>query len=389
MSTAAELSDISQTKQANRQLRLLLLGLGRVGLKHIKAVVHNKERFRIVAIVDNNPRRAAELWQQSVAKTQMPPIFESVDALPAELDLDVAAICTPSGTHYDLAKKLMARNLHCFVEKPLTLDYKEALELKAIAEASNLKLALGYIYRFFPLVELIQNEVTVGKFGRVLSGSVGVYWGHDQAYYDLASWRGTWAQDGGVLMNQCVHALDLMTWLMNDTIVSAQATIARQKHRMEAEDFALVNYELKNGSFLQLTGTTNASPKRQRAEFSLICEKMELHCGIHKGKPFYKMFDQEGKKVSYSYLRKFLKQMLHQGFFKRLRELRNPHSGIYRDFYEAITENRQPLAAAAAGCDSLAAILCAYASASQDGRVTACPQADFKLSDMLDYFPKN
>ncbi len=104
MSTAAELSDISQTKQANRQLRLLLLGLGRVGLKHIKAVVHNKERFRIVAIVDNNPRRAAELWQQSVAKTQMPPIFESVDALPAELDLDVAAICTPSGTHYDLAK---------------------------------------------------------------------------------------------------------------------------------------------------------------------------------------------------------------------------------------------------------------------------------------------
>lgn len=389
MSTAPKFSDISQTKQANRQLRLLLLGLGRVGLKHIKAVVHNQEKFRIVAIVDNNPRRAAELWQQSVAKTTMPPIYESVDALPAGLDLDVAAICTPSGTHYELAKELMARNLHCFVEKPLTLDYLEALELKAIAEASNLKLALGYIYRFFPLVGLIQNEVAAGKFGRVLSGSVGVYWGHDQAYYDSASWRGTWAQDGGVLMNQCVHALDLMTWLMNDTIVSAQATIARQKQRMEAEDFALVNYGLKNGSFLQLTGTTNASPKRQRAEFSLICEKMELHCGIHKGKPFYKMFDHEGKKVSSSYLRKFLMQMLHQGFFKRLRELRNPHSGIYRDFYEAITQNRKPLAAADAGCDSLAAILCAYASASRDGRMTACPQTYFKLSDMQNYFPNN
>lgn len=365
--------------------KLLLVGLGRVGLKHLKAIKHNKDLFELVAIVDTQIERAAGVWREAKMGSVMPPVFTSVDALPVELKLDVAAICTPSGTHFPIAKDLLNKKIHCLIEKPLTLNYQEAVELKNLADKQEVKIALGYIYRFAPIVDLIQADVAEGKFGSVLSASVHVCWGHDQAYYDAAQWRGTWEQDGGVLMNQCIHALDLMTWLMNGKIITAQATIARQTHDMEAEDFGLVNYHLDNDTYLQLTGTTTTSKFRQRAEFTLLCEKAELRCGIHKKKPYFSLYDSYGKKFP-GYLKQTIKNMLRQGFIRSLKAYINPHSGIYRDFANAIAQNRPARASAEAGCSSLAAILAAYASAKNSGAVSACPPEAFELKDMKNFF---
>lgn len=374
---------------AENPYQLLLVGLGRAGLKHLKAVKHNRKRYSVAAIVDTNAARAAEVWQAAAMGAVLPPLYASLEEIPSDLSIDVAAVCTPSGTHFTLAKTLIEKGIHCLIEKPMTLDYQEAMQLKHLAEEFHVKIALGYIYRFFPLVDVIQEEVAQGKYGRVLSGAVEVYWGHDQSYYDASPWRGTWAQDGGVLMNQCVHALDLMNWIMGANIISAQAMIAQQTHRMEAEDFALVNYRLDNKSYLHLTGTTTASRKRQRAEFSLICEKVELRCGLHKKRPYYKMYDEHGQNISWIYIRKMLKNMWRNGFSHRLKELFNPHSGIYRDWAEAIALDRSPRAGVDAGINSLAAILSAYASAHEGGLVQACPQEQFKLTDMQGYFSQN
>ncbi len=366
--------------------QLLIVGLGRVGLKHLQAVKDNKTLFNVAALVDTNAGKASEVWKKASMHQAFPPLYSSLDQLPGDLKIDVAAICTPSGTHFALAKTLIEKGIHCLIEKPMTLDYREACQLKLLAEEHQVKIALGYIYRFFPLVDVIQEEVAQGKYGRVLSGAVEVYWGHDQAYYDASPWRGTWAQDGGVLMNQCVHALDLMNWIMGARISSAQAMIAQQTHFMEAEDFGLVNYHLENDSFLHLTGTTTASKHRQRAEFSLICEKVELRCGLHKKKPYYKLYNENGRNISWIYIRKMLKSMWQRGFTQGLKELLNPHSGIYRDWADAISNNRDPRAGVDAGINSLAAILCAYASARAEGLVKACPQEQFKLADMQNYF---
>lgn len=366
--------------------QLIMLGLGRVGLKHLKAVKHSKGRLRVAAIIDTNPENALAVWQEAKMKGPCPPIYAALEDLPQDLSFNLASICTPSGTHYPLAKQLIQKKIHCFIEKPMTLNIKEAYEIKKMAEEQEVKIALGYIYRFFPIVDIIQKEIATGTLGRVLSGSVHVYWGHDQAYYDSATWRGTWSQDGGVLMNQCVHALDLMSWLMDANITSAQAMLAQQTHQMEAEDFGLVNYRLEKDCFLQLTGTTTASPKRQRAEFELICEKAELSCGIQKKRPYYHLYDKNGHKMSGGYLRKFFASMFKNGLIPSIRKLLNPHTGIYQDWIEAIEQNHTPRASAQAGIDSLAAILGAYASAFDGGKETPLPPSNFSLSKMKNYF---
>lgn len=367
-------------------LKLLLVGLGRVGLKHLKAYRNNRADYRLVGLVDADPARAARLWAEARMPGALPPVYASLDGLPEDLQADVAAVCTPSGSHYALARALLLRGLHCLIEKPMTLDLAEADELIALAEARGLKLALGHIYRFFPLVDLIREDVAAGAYGRVLSGSVHVLWGHDQSYYDAAAWRGSWAQDGGVLMNQCVHALDLMAWLMNAPIRRAQASIARLSHRMEAEDYVLATFTLEGGSLLQLTGTTCTSPARQRAEFALLCEHAEILCGLHKKRPYCKIYDRAGRSVTRRLARRMLRRLRDQGLLRSLRRLLSPHSLIYADFARAIREGGAARADGAAGRQALAAVLAAYASCRAGGRQIPLEGLDFKLEAMQGYF---
>jgi UDP-N-acetyl-2-amino-2-deoxyglucuronate dehydrogenase len=296
------------------------------------------------------------------------------------------AITTPSGTHYALASQAIAAGAHVLVEKPLTLSLTEADSLLAAARDRGVRVAVGHIYRFFPLVQALEKDLRAGKFGRILQGDVKVRWGHDQAYYDQAAWRGTWAQDGGALMNQSIHALDLMTWLLGSPVREVSGWIDRQTHKMEAEDFGLAMLRLENGSYCQVEGTTSTDPHRQEASFYILGTEGEIRGGIMGGKPFMEIRDRRGHPLTGAYLRRFLREKLREGGLPALLQLKNPHSALYGDLVRSIREGGEPLADGMSGRQAVELILAIYQSA-LTARPVSLPVRDFTLDEMKGYFP--
>jgi UDP-N-acetyl-2-amino-2-deoxyglucuronate dehydrogenase len=221
-----------------------------------------------------------------------------------------------------------------------------------------------------------------------LYGDVTVRWGHGQDYYDQAAWRGTWAQDGGALMNQSIHAMDLMTWLLGSPVREVSGWIGQLAHRMEAEDFGLAILSLENGGVCQVEGTTCTDPGRQEAAFTIIGTEGEIRCGILKGKPNVRILDRQGHDLTWRYLRRFVGQQWRQGSLRSLLQLKNPHSGLYRDMIRAIREKRAPLADGMSGRQAIELVLAIYQSALLK-KTVILPLQNFTIKEMSDFFARD
>jgi len=370
-------------------LSYALIGCGRISVKHIKAVLKKNSGLTLSAIVDSNPAAPANLllaagFSDKKAKNLLDRVhvYTDFEEMLRTEHPQVVAITVPSGLHYRIAKAALLSGAHILLEKPMTMCASEARELYEISESTGRKIAMGHIYRYLPFVATLQKEIADGVFGTISHGSVAVRWGHDQEYYDQAAWRGTWKSDGGALMNQSVHALDLLCWLMNGEAVSATAMLAHRFRDMEAEDVACGTLELSNHALCQIEGTTATSPFDHEASFFINGSKGNLRVGLRKGKPFFDIRDAAGHKRNFYYLRK----ELHEKGFGSLLTLLNPHAGIYKDLVLAIHENRSPIADAKSGYTSVEMVLGMYLSA-REGRQIALPlAADFSSEDMKGFF---
>lgn len=369
-----------------------LIGCGHVSVKHIKSVLKKDSGLVLKAIVDTNPEAPARLLRSAgLSDTKVRDVLSRVriysdyEQMLVKENPQVVAITVPSGLHFRIARAALLSGAHILLEKPMTMRVSEARELYELSRSSGLKIAMGHIYRYFPIVGCIRKDIADGVFGTVSHGSVIVRWGHSQAYYDQAAWRGTWKNDGGALMNQTVHALDLMCWLMNGTAVSAEAMLARRFHRMEAEDVALGVLSLDNGSLCQVEGTTATSENDHEASFFINGSKGTMRCGLRKGKPFFDIRDADGHRKNFYYFRKDLKIKGLRGMLSLL----NPHAGIYRDLVAAIRENRNPIADARSGYTSVEMVLALYKSAKEEKKITIPLSSDFTSEDMAGFFPAN
>jgi predicted dehydrogenase len=280
---------------------------------------------------------------------------------------------------------VISAGVNLLLEKPMTLSLSESKMLIDEAKKHDVKIALGHIYRFFPIVDMLSEDITKGVFGKVLYGNVKVFWGHDQAYYDQAPWRGTWAQDGGVLMNQSVHALDLMLYLMGGSVSEVTSMIARQSHIMEAEDLALGIMKFDDGSYCTVEGTTNTNPNDMQASFFLLCSKGSINAGIRAKKPFFDIRDENGKKMNGKYIKALLVKTHKESGILSLRQLSNPHSGILKDLCISIRDNKNPRADGNSGKNSLELVLAMYKSAKTKS-IVSLPIEDFAATDMQGFF---
>ena len=233
------------------------------------------------------------------------------------------------------------------------------------------KIAMGHIYRYFPIVGLVRDDIAKGVFGKVTHGNINVRWGHDESYYGSAAWRGTWKSDGGALMNQTIHAIDLLVWLMGSEPVSAEAMISQRLRNIEAEDLGMAVLRLENGALASVEGTTATFPSKHMADFTVFCEKGMISMGIDSNKPHIKIFslDENGKvkKLNGKYIRRQFKE---GGLFSYKCAL-NPHMGIYNDLYNAIVNDKQPVADAYAGYSSVDTMMGIYKSAKENRQVSS------------------
>lgn len=367
----------------NRVYSLAIVGCGKVAAKHARAIRESNKRLQLSALVDSSEQRARQFAEGNQIKgAAAPRLYTTLGDMLLNEKPDIIAITTPSGSHYALAREALQAGSHVLIEKPMTLDLEEARDLERMAKSANRLIVMGHIYRYFPLVHDLQRDLAAGVFGRILSGVVTVRWGHDQAYYDSASWRGTWSADGGVLMNQTIHALDLMCWLMNSAISEAQGQIRRLLHDIEAEDFATAICTLANGAMLQIEGTTATPPDKQMASFYILTELAEIEAGLRSGKPYLKVWHKDKKRTSGQYIRRALGKAIGGGL-NGLRHMAHPHSAIYKDFVACLDQpGRVPLADAKSGVSSVEHILAIYRSAKYEGQVQTLPIPEFSLEDM-------
>ena len=357
------------------KLEVIIIGCGRVAAKHLKAINKNKDRVELAALVEVS---------EEAAKSLAPDVkyFKDYKEAITEVKPDIVAVTVPSGLHFEIAKFALENNCNLLLEKPMTMSSDESRQIYELSVKTGKKIAMGHIYRYFPIVGIVHDDIKAGKYGKVTHGTISVRWGHGDDYYGSAAWRGTWKSDGGALMNQTIHAIDLLVWLMNATPVEAVSMISQRKARIEAEDLGMAVLKMDNGALASIEGTTCTSDKDKSAEFTVFCEKASITMGIRKGKPSLNIRNADGKKLNGHYIR----QQIRKGGIGSLLSALNPHTAIYTDLIDSIDNDRQPVADAYSGYTSVDNLMGIYKSAKTGTAVKLPLEDNFSSVDMTGYF---
>ncbi len=232
-------------------MKFAILGPGIVADYHSTAIASNQDLgAQLTAVGHYNQHRFEALSQ----KYEVPCI--TFDEILADSSIDAVCICTPSGQHAAQSIACAKAGKHIVVEKPMALSLSEADAMITAARENNVRLTVAFQRRTEPLFKLIKEALTGGDLGEISLASVVLPYFRGPDYYNLADWRGTWAQDGGgVLMNQGIHIIDLLVWYLGDpvNIKSHAGTLHRD---IEVEDTISASLQFKNGSLATVTATT-------------------------------------------------------------------------------------------------------------------------------------
>lgn len=226
-----------------------LIGCGRISTNHIKAAVANK--LRIVAVCDVVPERMQEVLAKHGLEND-PTIARYTDykkMIADHPDLQLISIATESGRHAEIALYCIESGINVIIEKPMAMSLADADKIISSSNAKGVKVSACHQNRFNIAVQQMRQALEAGRFGKISHGSIHVRWNRNREYYEQAKWRGTWAQDGGALMNQCIHGIDLLRWMMNDDIDEIYGVTKQQFHDyLECEDIGMAVIKFKNGT---------------------------------------------------------------------------------------------------------------------------------------------
>ncbi|CAH1221376.1 scyllo-inositol 2-dehydrogenase (NADP(+)) IolW [Paenibacillus allorhizoplanae] len=230
-----------------------LIGCGSIADVHLEAL-RGIDHARIVAVASRNEQRARETSDRYACgwTTDYQEILEN-------RDIDIVCITTGSGSHGRIGTEALQAGKHVLVEKPIAMSANEASSMIRLANEKQLTLSVVSQTRFFPHHQLLKQTIEDGQIGNLLLVEVSRPFYRSQAYYDEAAWRGTKANDGGALLNQGIHSIDLLLWLAGK-VRSVAGRAATQTHHMESEDMGLAMLTMENGGFATLMCTTSAIP---------------------------------------------------------------------------------------------------------------------------------
>jgi predicted dehydrogenase len=370
-----------------KKLTAALIGCGRIGTKkHIEAFAANSDLIDLVAVCDLVPEKAERAAEEYMKRREISLVrgekertseknesqncqdrFSSSPASECDLqrprvisdykdllstDIDFVTIATESGNHYKNTIDFLSVGKHVLVEKPMALSSEHMDQMIALSRKKKLKLAVCVQNRFNPPVQELRKAIDSGKFGRVFTATARILWNRNEEYYKQASWRGTWAMDGGTIMNQCAHNIDLLQWMLGGDVQEIFAMTENYNHPyIETEDFGAAIVRFKNGSIGIIEGTANVYPKNLEETLSVFGEKGTVVLG--------------GLAVNKIQTWRFDGEDSHP-----LMQLPDPdtvygsgHITAFEDFARAIIEDREPFVNGEEGKKSVEIILGIYKSA--------------------------
>jgi len=239
-----------------------IVGAGVISSIHADAIA-SIPNAALVAVTDIEPERAKALAASHDCAAE-----PDLDALLARNDIDVVSVCVPSGIHAEVGIRAAAAGKHLVVEKPIDVTLEAADRLISAARTAGVIMTVISQHRFDQGLLELRDLLDAGQLGRLVLGEASTKWYRSQGYYDSAAWRGTWALDGGSLMNQGIHYLDLLLWCMGP-VAEVTALFSTQTHQIEVEDAALAVLRFRSGAVGTLVASTAIFPGfAQRLEVS-------------------------------------------------------------------------------------------------------------------------
>jgi UDP-N-acetyl-2-amino-2-deoxyglucuronate dehydrogenase len=329
-----------------------IVGTGVIATMHADAI-GLLPQARLAAVTDVNAGAAGAFAAARGCAAE-----PDLDALLARPDVDVVCVCVPSGLHAQIGTRAAKAGKHLVVEKPIDVTLEAADRLIEAAGAAGVALTVISQHRFDAGLVEVKRLLDAGALGRLVLGQASTKWYRSQAYYDSAAWRGSHALDGGSLMNQGIHYVDLLRWCMGPAS-EVTAVCATQAHRMEAEDTALAIVRFGSGAVGTILSSTAAFPGfPQRLEITGTEGTVIVEDGQIVGRAFGDQAE-DGPRSEAAGAAADPAALDAAG-----------HAAQIADLLAALDEGREPAVGGQAGRDALEVVCAVYESARSGRTVT-------------------
>lgn len=357
-------------------MKYALIGCGRIAVNHMKAAINNE--LEIVALCDVIPKKIEDLLKKyELENNKEIKRYTDYKEMIINEKPELVSIATESGLHAEIALFCIDNNVHVIIEKPMAMSIEDANKIIELAEKKNVKVSACHQNRFNVAIQKLRKAIEAGRFGRLSHGSIHVRWNRNIDYYKQAPWRGTWTEDGGALMNQCIHGIDLLRWMMGDEIEEIYGATRQQFHDyLEAEDVGMAIIKFKNGAIGTIEGTTNVYPKNLEETLYIFGENGTVKIG--------------GTSTNnidvWDFAIETEEDMENKGFEEETSNVYgNGHTSLFADVIDAIKMNRKPYVDSVAGRNALEVVLSIYKS-QKTSMPVKMPLDNFASNDMIGEF---
>jgi predicted dehydrogenase len=359
-----------------KKFKFAIIGCGRISYKHVEGIFNNDREAELVAvcdIIESQAEKMKEEYKRLKGENSKVQVYTDYKQMLDKEDIDIVTIATESGYHAEISIECLKHKKHVIVEKPMALSIKDANAMIACAKENNVKLCVSHQNRFNRPIRELRKAIEANRFGRIINGTARILWNRNMNYYLQAPWRGTWKLDGGTLMNQCIHNIDLLQWSLGGEIDTVYAQCDTFIRDIEGEDFGAIIVRFKNGAIGLIEGSACVYPRNLEETLSIFGEKGTAVIG--------------GLAVNKVETWRFA-----DGLDKEEEILQNQdkdpdtvygfgHTPLFKDMIDSINNDREPLINGEEGKKSVAIILAAYKS-----RLTSMPVKfpleDFSTMDM-------
>ncbi len=350
-------------------MKYALIGCGRISPNHISAALNNN--LDIVGLCDLKNECIKEKKKMFNNILNVNEYVDYKEMLDKEHP-DLVAIATESGEHAKIAVYCLQHGANVIIEKPIALSLEDADLVIKTAKENNLKVCACHQNRFNRAIQKIRSAVENNDFGKIFYATAHIRWNRNEDYYKQATWRGTWALDGGALMNQCIHNIDLLRWMMGDEVEEVFAYTDNLNHDyIEAEDLGIAVVKFKNGGYGIIEGTNDIYPKNLEETLYVFGENGTAKAGgssVNKLEVWrFNGQDEESILDEFSEIHKNVYGL--------------GHTPLYANMIDAIKNDTKPYVDGEAGKRALELVLAIYKSASEHKAIklpiSNCSTMDF------------
>ncbi|WP_031434422.1 Gfo/Idh/MocA family protein [Methylomarinum vadi] len=257
----------------NRKIKIGIVGCGRISKNHFGSIEKHVDDLELVAICDADKEMLDRHKSEYGVNA-----YSNLEEMLKREELDVVSLCTPSGIHAEQAIMCAKAGIHVVTEKPMATRWDDGLRMVKACDEARVRLFVVKQNRRNATLQLLKRAVTEKRFGRIYMVNINVFWTRPQSYYDMGKWRGTWEFDGGALMNQASHYVDLIDWLIGP-VASVQAMIGTLARDIEVEDTGIMNIRWRNGALGSMNVTMLTYPKNYEGSITILGEKGTVRVG--------------------------------------------------------------------------------------------------------------